>query len=68
MKKIADPFAKQAAGYAAFRPTYPSRVLEILTGACVGTAQTMTALDIGCGSGQVRRFACATPCWRTVRG
>jgi len=56
MKKAADPFAKQAAGYAAFRPTYPPRVLEILASACAGSVPTATAMDIGCGSGQVRPF------------
>ena len=53
-----DHFSSSAAGYAAYRPTYPARLVDELAGISPGHA---LALDCGCGTGQLsvllaRRF------------
>jgi SAM-dependent methyltransferase len=45
-----DHFSTHAAGYAAYRPTYPSALIEFLAGTSPATA---LAIDCGCGTGQL---------------
>jgi SAM-dependent methyltransferase len=54
-----DHFSSHAAGYAAYRPTYPSSLIEFLAQV---SPRTDLAIDCGCGTGQLsvplaRRFA-----------
>ncbi|WP_210485139.1 class I SAM-dependent methyltransferase [Microvirga antarctica] len=53
-----DHFSTRSDAYAAYRPTYPSALVDALADRCAGTD---VALDVGCGSGQLsvllaRRF------------
>jgi len=45
-----DHFSSNAAGYAAYRPTYPAALADYLTSLAPSTA---LALDCGCGTGQL---------------
>mmetsp|Transcript_5548 Transcript_5548/g.6705 ORF Transcript_5548/g.6705 Transcript_5548/m.6705 type:complete len:273 (+) Transcript_5548:219-1037(+) len=55
MAKI-DLFARQAAAYAVFRPTYPETAVRFILDevkAAAGATQLQNACDLGCGNGQV---------------
>ena len=45
-----DHFSTHAAGYAAYRPTYPSALIEFLAATSPATS---LAIDCGCGTGQL---------------
>jgi SAM-dependent methyltransferase len=45
-----DHFSERPGDYAAYRPTYPRALVDYLAGLC---AATDTALDVGCGTGQL---------------
>lgn len=45
-----EHFSAHSAGYAAYRPTYPASLVDGLADLCAGTD---TALDVGCGTGQL---------------
>jgi SAM-dependent methyltransferase len=54
-----DHFSSHAAGYAAYRPTYPASLIDFLAEV---SPRTSLAIDCGCGTGQLsvplaRRFA-----------
>ena len=55
MPLLVDPFMALAKGYALYRPTYPSRLVEVLIEASGGqeSVRQKCAVDIGCGSGQL---------------
>lgn len=45
-----DHFSKHSAGYAAYRPSYPSGLIDVLADLCPSQQR---ALDCGCGTGQL---------------
>jgi len=45
-----DHFSKNSAGYAAYRPSYPSSLVDMLADVCPNNNR---ALDCGCGTGQL---------------
>lgn len=51
--RFKDHFSGHAQAYAAFRPTYPRALVEVLADA---SPATKTAWDAGCGSGQLSVF------------
>ena len=50
MPQPSDHHTAVAAAYAAYRPTYPTALVDALAAAC---ARTELAWDVGCGSGQL---------------
>lgn len=50
MSTFKDHFSAASADYASYRPTYPLALVDYLAGLC---SVRDTALDVGCGSGQL---------------
>jgi SAM-dependent methyltransferase len=50
MSDFSDHFSRQAEAYAAYRPDYPDELFAAVVDRCDGRT---TAVDVGCGSGQV---------------
>jgi len=63
-----DPFAKQAAIYAIYRPTYPPALLSKLLSVLKTPNGQRTCVDIGCGSGQLTLALAQTPHFASVVG
>lgn len=59
LERLGDEFARQAAGYASFRPTYPAALVDALCAAYAADPRRLPgvgdarAVDVGCGSGQL---------------
>jgi ubiquinone/menaquinone biosynthesis C-methylase UbiE len=72
MTSTFDPFAKQAATYVLYRPTYPGKLLEAIRGALASSKMinlsTERALDVGCGSGQLTRLLASRMNFASVVG
>lgn len=50
MSAFKDHFSTRSADYAAYRPAYPAALVDALANLCPATE---TALDVGCGTGQL---------------